>query len=204
MPVAKVRYLRVSPPKIRQVLGLIRGREVDDARERLRFCERDAAEPVLKLLDSAIANAENNDHLPPDELYIDAAWCDEGPTLKRWRPRARGRATRIRKRTSHITIVVERFSDDELQRRRRIDELKGGVTAAHRPSRIRRVMESLEDTVEPDDTHAHHEHDHVVEPSAEKVVEKPKRRRRNQGASDEDGIVQIDDLADLGSEEEED
>jgi len=204
MPVAKVRYLRVSPPKIRQVLGLIRGREVDDARERLRFCERDAAEPVLKLLDSAIANAENNDHLPPDELYVDGAWCDEGPTLKRWRPRARGRATRIRKRTSHITIVIERFSDDELQRRRRIDELKGGATAAHRPSRVRRVMESLEDTVEPDDTHAHHEHDHVVEPSAEKVVEKPKRRRRNQRASDEEGMVQIDDLADLGSEEEED
>jgi large subunit ribosomal protein L22 len=160
MPIARVRYLRVAPPKVRHVLGIIRGCEVDDARERLRFCERGAAEPVLKLLDSAIANAENNDHLPPDELYVEQAFCDEGPTLKRWRPRARGRATRINKRTSHITIVVSRFTDDELQRRRRIEELKGGGGVSRRPTRRRRLSDEVR--AQHGDEHEH-EHDHEHE-----------------------------------------
>ena len=73
---------------------------------------------VLKFLDSAVANAENNDSLPEDEFFVSLAFADKGPTLKRWRPRARGRGTRIRKRTSHVTIGVERYSDQELARRR--------------------------------------------------------------------------------------
>ena len=142
---ASLRHLRTSPTKVREVLGLIRGREVDDARERLRFSTRGPADEVLKLLDSAVANAENNQSLPEDELFVARAYADEGPTLKRWRPRARGRGTRIRKRTSHVTIVLSRFSDDELDRRRRREETTGPTRRLRRPTRRRRVREVEEE-----------------------------------------------------------
>lgn len=119
---ARGRYLRTSAYKAREVLGLIRGLEVEAARDVLRFCERAAAEDVLKVLNSAAANAEHTLNLPPDELYVSAAYADEGPTIKRWRPRARGRATRIRKRTSHVTIVVARLTDEQLAKRQRATE----------------------------------------------------------------------------------
>ena len=104
---ATLRYDQASPTKVRQVLDLVRGLDVSEAREILRFSQRAASVEVAKLLDSAIANAEHNDHIASDELFVSAAWADEGPTAKRFRPRARGRGTRIRKRTSHITIEVE-------------------------------------------------------------------------------------------------
>jgi large subunit ribosomal protein L22 len=133
---ATLRYSGTSPYKVRAVLGLIRGVEVALARQRLQFCGRDAADEVIKVLDSAVANAEENDHLPADELYVTRAWADEGPTQKRWRPRARGRGTRIRKRTSHVTVVVARYSDEELARRARQEAASGrGV-----PDRRRRVQ----------------------------------------------------------------
>ena len=146
MSQATLRYVRVSPTKVRQVLGLIRGLEVDDARETLVFCERAAAQDVLKLLDSAVANAEHNEQLPVDELYVQQAWADQGPILNRFRPRARGRATRIRKRTSHVTIIVSRYSDDELESRRRAEEAKGAVAPrSRRTSRRRRVRRHEEE-----------------------------------------------------------
>ena len=104
---ATVRYLQVSPYKIRQVLDLVRGLPVDDAIRVLQLCEKDAADPVLKLLDSAVANAENNNNLAADDLFVKEAYVDEGPTLKRWQFRAMGRVNRIRKRSSHITITVD-------------------------------------------------------------------------------------------------
>ena len=106
---AVLRYARLSPYKVREVLDLVRGKPVHEAEDILRFSERDAAIVVGKVLHSAVANAENNDELDPEELYVSACFADEGTTIKRWRPRARGRATRIRKRTSHITVIV---SDD--------------------------------------------------------------------------------------------
>jgi len=115
---AVARYVRISPYKVRQVLDLIRGYDADRAKEILKFCERDAAIVVGKLLDSAIANAEHDHSMIGDELFVSACYADEGPTLKRWRPRARGRATRIRKRTCHITLLVSRLPDRELQERR--------------------------------------------------------------------------------------
>ena len=115
---AVARYVRISPYKVRQVLDLIRGYDTDRAREILKFCERDAAIVVGKLLDSAVANAEHDHAMVADELFVSACYADEGPTLKRWRPRARGRATRIRKRTCHITVLVSRLPDRELQERR--------------------------------------------------------------------------------------
>ena len=103
---AQAKHIRQSPYKVRAVLDLVRGLPVEEARTVLRFSERRAADPILKVLDSAVANADHNFGLDQDELVVAAAYADEGPTLKRWRPRARGRATRIRKRTSHITVIV--------------------------------------------------------------------------------------------------
>ena len=115
---AVLRNERVSAYKVRPVLDLIRGLEVDRARDALMLCERDAALLVGKLLASAVANAENNDGLDPEELFVAACFADEGTTMKRWRPRARGRATRIRKRACHITVIVSRLPEDRLTRLR--------------------------------------------------------------------------------------
>jgi large subunit ribosomal protein L22 len=103
---ATAKYVRVSPTKVRQLTRLIKGEHVDEARRILTFSDKGAAEPLTKVLESAIANAENNDGLDPDDLFVFNAFVDEGPTLKRYQPRALGRAYRIRKRTSHITVVV--------------------------------------------------------------------------------------------------
>jgi large subunit ribosomal protein L22 len=112
---ATAKYLRGSASKAREVLDLIRGLDVRRADEILQFTTRDVAKDVRKVLASAVANAQHNDAQDPDELFVLAAYADEGPTLRRFRPRARGRATRIRKRTSHITIVVTRLSDERLE-----------------------------------------------------------------------------------------
>ena len=111
---AKARHVRQSPYKVRRVLDLIRGLPVTDARTTLQFTNRRAAEAVAKVLDSAVANAEHNNALDVDLLYVAEAHAGEGPTLKRFRPRARGRAGRIDKRTSHIVIgVAEQEEEDE-------------------------------------------------------------------------------------------
>ncbi len=104
---AVARYVRISPYKARLVVDLIRGKPVDEALNILRFTPKKAARLVQKVLESAIANAEHNYQLDPDRLYVKRAYVDEGPRLKRIWPRAFGRASRILKRTSHITIVVE-------------------------------------------------------------------------------------------------
>lgn len=103
---ATANHIRQSPYKVRRVLDLVRGLPVDEARVVLDFTNRKAAGAIKKVLDSAIANAEHNFALDAEELVVSEAYANEGPTLKRWRPRARGRATRVLKRTSHITIVV--------------------------------------------------------------------------------------------------
>jgi large subunit ribosomal protein L22 len=104
---ASARYVRMAPTKVRRVVDLIRGLPADDAQAVLRFTPQAASEPVGKVLASAIANAEHNHQLDPRTLWVSEAYVDEGPTLKRFRPRAQGRAYRIRKRTSHITVVVQ-------------------------------------------------------------------------------------------------
>jgi large subunit ribosomal protein L22 len=104
---AQARFVRVTPSKARRVVDLIRGLHVDEARRVLDFTPRAATVPVRKVLDSAVANAEHNHQLPADALFVARAFVDEGPTLKRFRPRALGRAYRVRKRTSHITVVVD-------------------------------------------------------------------------------------------------
>ena len=103
---ATLKYLRTSAYKVREVLDLIRGLDVEAARHVLQFSERGPAVQVLKVLNSAVANADHTLNIPADELKVAVAFADEGPTIKRWRPRARGRATRIRKRTSHLTLTL--------------------------------------------------------------------------------------------------
>jgi large subunit ribosomal protein L22 len=100
------RYVRITPQKARRMIDLIRGLPASEAQTVLRFAPQAASETVGKVLNSAIANAENNHGLNTDTLVVSSAYVDEGPTLKRFRPRAQGRAFRIRKRTSHITVVV--------------------------------------------------------------------------------------------------
>lgn len=108
---AYAHYVRTSAWKVRVVLDLIRGHDVAEAANILRLCERDAAHDIAKVLHSAVANASHNDGLPAEELYVSACFADEGPTIKRFRPRARGRTGQILKRTCHITIVVGRLPD---------------------------------------------------------------------------------------------
>ena len=105
--VARARYVRTTPMKARRMIELIKGRNAGEALSVLRFAPQAASEPVAKVLASAMANAENNLNLDPETLWVSSAYVDEGPTLKRFRPRAQGRAYRIRKRTSHITVEVE-------------------------------------------------------------------------------------------------
>jgi large subunit ribosomal protein L22 len=104
---AVARHVRISPNKARRVINLVRGLPAKEALTVLQFAPQAASEQVYKVLASAIANAENNERLDPDALLVSEAYVDEGPTLKRFRPRAQGRAYRIRKRTCHITIAVE-------------------------------------------------------------------------------------------------
>jgi large subunit ribosomal protein L22 len=105
--VAKARFVRVSATKARRVIDLVRGKSVDEALHILRWTPQAASEPVAKVIASAAANAQNNEGLDPSTLVVATVYADEGPTAKRIRPRAQGRAFRIRKRTSHITVIVE-------------------------------------------------------------------------------------------------
>jgi len=106
-PKAVAKYIRISSRKVKSVIDLIRGLTVAEARAVLMNTPNGATEPVSKLLNSAVANAENNMNLNGDMLFVAEVYADQGPTLKRFRPRARGRASRIRKRTSHITIILD-------------------------------------------------------------------------------------------------
>jgi large subunit ribosomal protein L22 len=104
---AVARFVRMSPTKARRVIDLVRGKSVEQALDILRWAPQEASEPVAKVIASAAANAQNNEGLDPSTLVVATVYADEGPTAKRIRPRAQGRAFRIRKRTSHITVVVE-------------------------------------------------------------------------------------------------
>lgn len=198
---ARLRHHRTSPTKVRQVLRLIVGKDVADAREILRFCERGPAETVMKLLDSAVANAEHNDNVPEEELFVARAFADEGPTAKRWRPRARGRGTRIRKRTSHITIFVARYEDDALEQRRKRE---AADTQAQRASRRRRVAGSQRKAereaareVEHDHDEDEHDHDHDDEEVAEVEVDEV-----DEVETDEAAVAGTDDAPEADDEDE--
>ena len=146
---ASAKYMRFSASKARTVLDLIRGLPVRNADEVLQFTDREAATVIRKVLASAVANAQHNDEQDPEELYVIACYADEGPTLKRFTPRARGRAGRINKRTCHITVVVARLDDNRLEivqareaRRTAAGRRRNtGGTAASRRARVERSRE---------------------------------------------------------------
>ncbi len=138
---AVLRHARFSAYKARVVLNLIRDLPVADALDELNRCDREAGRPIAKLVASAVANAGANDGIPADELFVAACYADEGPTTRRFRPRARGRATRINKRTTHITVIVGRLSAEEISDRRE----RGGAPADAAASRARRVAASRSD-----------------------------------------------------------
>ncbi len=131
--VAKARFVHVSASKARRVIDLVRGKSVTEALDILRWAPQAASEPVAKVIASAAANAQNNDGLDPATLVVASVYADEGPTAKRIRPRAQGRAFRIRKRTSHITVIVE-------SRPPRVGGVKGSSSASS--TRARRAQGS--------------------------------------------------------------
>jgi large subunit ribosomal protein L22 len=167
---ASVKNAHVSAYKAREVLDLIRNQPYGKASEILEFTDRAVAVIVRKCLDSAVANAEHNDDIPAEELFVSACYADEGPTMKRFRPRARGSASRIRKRTCHITVIVSRFTPAQLTDLRAREAQSGragsrtGSAAAE--TRRRRVAASRElaatrATEEEALEHDHEGHDHA-------------------------------------------
>ena len=151
---ATARYVRSSASKARVVLDLIRGLDVVSADQVLQFTDRHIARDVRKVLASAVANAVNNDDQDADELFVVACFADEGPTLKRFRPRARGRASRINKRSCHITVIVARMSDDRIAVIQARQERAGGTAGRGRPqssaaSRRARVERSRKQAARP-------------------------------------------------------
>ena len=134
---AKARFVRVSASKARRVINLVRGKSVEEALDILRWAPQAASEPVAKVIASAAANAQNNSGLDPRTLVVASVYADEGPTAKRIRPRAQGRAYRIRKRTSHITVIVEsrpprdqRAGQSARSRRTQASKVAAGVGTA--------------------------------------------------------------------------
>ena len=109
---ATMKYVRTTPRKMRRAVDMIRGQHVEEARRILLFSPLGASHDLAKLVYSAVANAEQKPGVVADNLWISRAWVDEGPTLRRYRPRAYGRATRVRKRTSHVTVVVQTMGDE--------------------------------------------------------------------------------------------
>ncbi len=144
------KYVRSSASKARVVLNLIRGVDVVSADQILQFTDRHIAHDIRKVLASAVANAVNNDSQDAEELFVIACFADEGPTLRRFRPRARGRATRINKRTCHITVIVARMTDDRIEIVQARRDRQGGASASGRPasssSRRDRVARSRKDS----------------------------------------------------------
>lgn len=137
---AVVKYVGRSAYKVRQVCDLIRGKDAEEAQNILLLCNRGAAEEVGKLLNSAMANASHNQNIPGEELFVKEIFADEGPTMKRFKPRARGRASSIRKRMSHVTIVLERKDDAAIEFKASKEQGTGAANA--REQRRRRAEAS--------------------------------------------------------------
>lgn len=203
---AQVRFVRMSASKAREVLDRIRGLPVYNAEEVLELTERAAAEPIRKLLASAMANAEHNDHLETDDLYIAACYADEGPTLRRWRPRARGRATRIRKRTCHITLIVSPMPE-EMAAKVAVERAGGrtGGSARRRADEARRarVARSRQAQAEPEDTEESEAEEPDEEPAETiEAVETPE----TEDSTDDEASVEADSAEDTSepADDEED
>ncbi|MEM7273832.1 MAG: 50S ribosomal protein L22 [Actinomycetota bacterium] len=205
---AQVKFVRMSASKVRQVLNLVRGKQVGEAADILKFSERGAAKVVEKALASAVANAQHNEELIPEELFISACYADEGPTLKRFRPRARGRAGRIHKQTCHITVEVSRLTDDELDQLRASAELRSERRASTSSSRsgggdrAARVAKSR--AAQADDEADEVEEDVVdeVEDQAEEAIDEVEAEAAEVSADTEEADAEVSADAETSSDEE--
>ena len=183
---AVLRHFHMSASKARVVLDLIRGMDVIGAQEVLAYTQREAADVIGKVLASAIANAVNNDGQVVDELYVATAYADEGTTMKRFRPRARGRASRIRKRSCHVTIVVARMEDERLERARAMRSTESSARSrrvagsrrradqqshAHRREVAREEAAEAEATAAAEEAAAEVDADEELDMSAEDVLD---------------------------------
>ncbi len=145
---AVARYVRVSPQKARLVVDLIRGKDVAEAQQILEYSPKAAAQVVSKVLMSALANAENNNGLSPEQLFVAKVFVDEGPTLKRWRPRAYGRPTRINKRTSHVTVILDEREPEKAAKRRRLSRMMPRRSKAKEKAVEAAEAEAMEEELE--------------------------------------------------------
>ena len=177
---ASARYLRVSAYKARVVLNLIRGLPVKRADEVLQFSDREVSNDIRKVLASAVANAQHNDEQDPEELFVKACFADEGPTLKRFTPRARGRGNRINKRTCHITIVLGRLDEARLEivQAREAKRTAAGRrrpaaagTSASRRARVERSRQRAAEAKGGPAADHDHDHDHDHDDSGHAVVD---------------------------------
>jgi large subunit ribosomal protein L22 len=184
---AELRHVIVSAYKVREVLDLIRGLEVQRAQDVLKFCGRGSAPMIAKLLHSAVSNAEHNDGMAPEELYVSACYADESRTLKRWRARARGRYTRVRKRTCHVTIIVSRLPEDRLIRARAKQAQEAGARRARRVAGGRKAQraEAAAPVVE-EETPVVEEETPVVEEVEAEVTDEARPIERETPDSSED------------------
>ena len=210
---ARASYVRSSPYKARAVLDQIRGKSYAEALEILAFSERDVAVPIRKVVDSAAANAEHNDGLDADELYVSACYADEGPTLKRWRPRARGRATQILKRSCHITVILSRYEAEALEEFRARAAAGPGRSASDAEARRRRVARSRQASgdQEPSDGEAGEKPSSGAEESSgdeqaagEEAVEKPSSGDEQAGGEESSATEQSSGGEQAGGEESSD
>jgi large subunit ribosomal protein L22 len=199
---AVARHVRVSARKAREVLNLIRGESYGRANEIVTFSERSVASVVGKCLDSAVANAEHNDQVPAEELFVSACYADEGPTLKRWRPRARGRATPIHKRTCHITVVVSRYTPEELERMAAQDALRDRAGASTRAavSRRERVEKSRAAEAAREAEHEHDHDDEAADEAAVDAVETDETVEADEAVEATDEVVETDEASDEAAE----
>lgn len=210
---ARASYVRSSPYKARAVLDQIRGKSYAEALEILAFSERDVAVPIRKVVDSAAANAEHNDGLDADELYVSACYADEGPTLKRWRPRARGRATQILKRSCHITVILSRYEAEALEELRARAAAGPGRSASDAEARRRRVARSRQASgdQEPSDGEAGEKPSSASEESSgdeqaagDEAVEKPSSDDEQAAAEESSATEQSSGGEQAGGEESSD
>lgn len=203
---AKASHVRASAYKAREVLDEVRGKSYAEAAEILAFSERGIARDILKVLDSAVANAEHNDGQLAEELFVSACYADEGPTLKRWRPRARGRATRIRKRTCHITVIVSRYDEVTLEALREREAATGRAGSAVAAEARRARVAQSKAREEADHDHDHEDVEPTVEEQASEIVEATAASMlaadedydAEKADSDQDSIVDADDATPHG------
>jgi large subunit ribosomal protein L22 len=175
---AKLRYLRMSPKKVRLVADLIRGMKVEEALTQLNFLTKAAKRPIAQLLNSAIANAENNFELKKDNLYIKEIRVDQAGMLKRWKPRAHGRATPIRKKLSHIIVVLDEIKPTAVKKKKKTKKTDEKVVKVSSLDQVKELPEAKKLTKKSQDKKDIKEHEKEADKDAQDVRMEGKHRHQ--------------------------